>query len=140
MVRGNGLSVNLGQRWGRKSLENGRIWCWRDSRIRCAIDDTLMRETSISLSPFRFVLALSFPLSPSRSSSPSSGVWSPLPPSNVTSTVHLWCLPVCARRRLSWARLRGTPVPSVLFPPYSRPVLRVSNFEFSRNSLRCPGW
>lgn len=39
VVRGNGLSVNLGQRWGRKSLENGRIWCWRVSRIRCVIGD-----------------------------------------------------------------------------------------------------
>lgn len=98
MVRGNGLSVNLERRWGRKSPGNGRIWCWRVSRIRCAIDDAPMREASISLSSFpgRFV-SCSRPLLPSRpvprSLPPSSGVRPP-PPSNVTSTMRLRYLPV----------------------------------------------
>lgn len=60
------------------------------------------------------------------------------PPPNVTSTMYPRYSTVCSstpRQRLSWARLGGVHrVPSASFPPYSRPVLRVSNFELSRST------
>lgn len=86
VVRGNGLSVNLGRRWERKSPENGRTCCSHVSRIRC--DDWRCPEKrSVFLCPCPFPGYRARPLLPSRSTclSPSLS-FSSLPSSGVATS------------------------------------------------------